>query len=263
MVQNRAQKYNFPLETGAYTAINLDLIRRVEPKQELKRNFIMALQQPYVHQEDGGPIYFESDFEAFVAEPFNMVSALIFVPIAIYWLVKNERSDQTSNFMRFASVLLLIGGVGGTIYHGFRISTLALFLDWTPILILCISAAAYFLHRIYNSNKVVLFSSAVIVLALLLNLAFTPIKHYNNIAYTLLGIYVLAPTFLILKKNHWKNWQFIFLALVSFGLALFFRVYDRDGILPIGTHFLWHVFGAFATHFMFFFVFRLGRRSQS
>jgi hemolysin III len=215
---------------------------------------------PHLHEPDGGPIYYESDFDAFIVEPFNMVSAAIFVPIALYWLVRNERRSVPSKFMRFASSLLLVGGIGGTIYHGFRISRLALFMDWMPILILCISAAAYFLHRVYSSTKVVLASSAILLVALFLNAAITPMKYSTNVSYAFMAAYVLGPTLLILYKTGWKNASSILFAFISFGLALFFRIYDRDGILEMGTHFLWHVFGASATFFMFNYVYRLGSR---
>jgi len=217
------------------------------------------MDQPNIHPEDGGPIYYESDFDALIAEPTNMASAAIFIPIALFWMLKNEKRKKPSRFMRFASVLLLIGGVGGTIYHGFRISALAMYMDWLPILILCIAASAYFLQRVYSSTKIVLAGSVLLLILMMINAMLVPIKHSTNFGYALMATYVLIPTFLILYKTRWKNAIYIVLAFASFSVALFFRIYDRDGLLDVGTHFLWHVFGAISTYFMFFYVFRLSR----
>ncbi|RYE20241.1 MAG: hypothetical protein EOP42_27760 [Sphingobacteriaceae bacterium] len=56
-------------------------------------------------------------------------------------------------------------------------------------------------------------------------------------------------------KGH--NWQFIAAALLSFGIALFFRVADSWNLLSAGTHFLWHTFGVIATALMFVFLKRI------
>ena len=227
-----------------------------EPNHLPKRSIYMH-DHDLIHQTDGGPIYFESDFNSLIVEPFNMVSAAIFVPLAIYWFYVNEKQENSSLFLRLASILLFIGGVGGTIYHGFRVSTFALFLDWAPILILCIGAAGYFLFKSFKKKRIVAYASLMVAAALLLNLAFTPVKHYDNVAYLVLSIYVLAPTVIVLYRRNWKNLSDILLSLIFFSIALSCRVLDREGILSIGTHFLWHVFGAMSTFFIFRFVFHL------
>lgn len=221
------------------------------------------MEQPLRHLEDGGPIYYESDFDAFIAEPFNMVSAAIFIPIAIYWLIRNERREIPSRFMRFSAILLLIGGTGGTIYHGFRISTIALYMDWMPILILCLAVSAYFLYRTFSGIKWAVIGSIGLFAAMAFLTSLVPPKYGVNIGYAVMALYVLIPTILILKKTGWHNALYIALAFISFGLALFFRIFDQDGLLQMGTHFLWHVFGAVSTYFMFFYVYHLQLKRSS
>jgi len=220
----------------------------------------MHSDQKLIHPADGGPIYFESDFSAFIAEPWNMASALVFILIAGYWIYKSAPQRQKTPFVFYASILLLIGGIGGSLYHGFRNSSLTLLMDWLPILLLVLAAAVYFLKFTTGSWKASILAVIILFFLEFVNWNFAPVRLNNNISYALMAIMVLIPTYLVLVKVNYKGWRDILLAFVSFTLTLIFRIYDRDGLLPMGTHFLWHSFGAVATFFMFRFVWNLERK---
>lgn len=221
----------------------------------------MNSEQKLIHPTDGGPIYFESDFSAFIAEPWNMASALIFILIAGYWIYKSAPQKQKTPFVFYASILLLIGGLGGSLYHGFRNSSLTLLMDWLPILLLVLASAVYFLKFSTGSWKPSVLAVVLLLTCEFINWTFAPTRLNNNISYTLMAIMVLIPTFLVLKKVKFRGWRNILFAFTAFTLALVFRIYDRDGLLPMGTHFLWHGFGAVATFFMFRFVWKLEQKS--
>ena len=215
-----------------------------------------------VYPVDGGPIYFESDFSAFIAEPWNMATAIVFILIAAYWINKSLNQKKRTPFIFYASILLLIGGIGGSLYHGFRNSQITLMMDWLPILLLCLGASIYFIRLSFGSW--IPSTTAVLGLVALesLNWSFVPERLATNVSYSIMALTVLIPTFLILRKMAFQGWQNIVLAFVFFAMALFFRIVDKQGILPMGTHFLWHTFGAVATFFMFRFVWILEKRSK-
>lgn len=209
---------------------------------------------------DGGPIYFETNLDAVIAEPFNMASAAIFIFIAFYWFWQIHGEYKKHIFLAIATPLLLIGGVGGTLYHGFRASSVALKMDWVPILLLCVMATAYFIREISESWKPAL----IVVIGLFtlewLNYRFIPDAYAINISYGMMASTVLIPTYLVLKKVKFNGWPYIAGALGAFAVALLCRILDSQGLIPVGTHFLWHVFGAIACHLMFAFVWRLEER---
>ena len=71
-----------------------------------------------------------------------------------------------------------------------------------------------------------------------------------NLSYTISGIAFLLPVVLILRKHQYKKSLIIILAIICFGLAIYFRGADKEftHIVAFGTHFLWHIFtgtGAF------------------
>jgi hypothetical protein len=58
----------------------------------------------------------------------------------------------------------------------------------------------------------------------------------------------------MLYKSEFKFGIYVLFAFLSFVIALFFRIADHWEILSIGTHFLWHTFGAIAGNFMLLYI---------
>lgn len=206
---------------------------------------------------DHGPVYFETNLHHFIVEPWNMVSASVFIFIAIYWILRLQNRWKTHPFLRIASPILLIGGVGGTLYHGFRESEVMLMMDWMPILILTLMAGIYFMRLQVSSWGKVLFWIMIFFALETITWMFLSGRMANNISYALMAGLVLIPTALILRTKARSLGIWVIFAGVSFALALLFRILDPEGLLPMGTHFLWHLFGALACHLMFKFVYLL------
>lgn len=206
---------------------------------------------------DGGPIYFESDFTKLFPEPWNAVSALIFCFIVVYWFWKLYPVRERHSFLFYSLPILLVGGVGGTLYHAFRVSRVFLVMDWLPILLLCLAASFYFLYQLRYKWWEMALAFVLFMLVEVLNYIFIPKRVSINISYVMMGLFVLTPVVLFLKKTHWKNARFIVLALVSFLLAISFRSLDGFALLPMGIHFLWHTFGAVACHYMYVYIYKV------
>ncbi|MGB0431858.1 MAG: hypothetical protein ACPGLV_15390 [Bacteroidia bacterium] len=219
-----------------------------------------ALKGDEILHIDGGPHYTESNFNDLLPEPFNMISAAIFMFIALYWFVKSSRQATSFRFLKLSSVILAIGGLGGTIYHGFRVWEWAMWMDWVPILVLCIAAAAYFIYRIYKNVLLSILALVVAVGLQFVNFYTIPDWLNTSTSYGILAAFILVPLIMALSKTKFLYWYYPTIALIAFGLALTFRIGDREQWLyPVGTHFLWHTFGAIACHAMFKYLFLFKR----
>lgn len=207
---------------------------------------------------DGGLWYAETDPTRFVVEPFNAASAAVFILMAIGWLMALKGKFAERTFLYIATIILLIGAIGGSLYHAFRSSALFIYLDWVPILVLCVMAATYFLFHVTKRIGLSLLLMALMLglQVLVWNIGNTR-GHYNiNVNYGLMALTVLLPLTLFMRMKHFRYWGYVAGAIAGFLTALFFRIVDEDLLLPFGTHFLWHLFGAVSCHLMFLYIYR-------
>ena len=212
---------------------------------------------------DGGMHYTETNMEHLFPEPFNAVTAVLFLFIAIFWTVKIKGNFKQHPFLSYCIALLYIGGIGGTIYHSFRQWPVFIMMDWLPIMLLCVSAGIYFLAKRTKWYYALLMILGYFLLQLSLRSYFTGSNEhlFINVNYALLALIVLLPVLSYLIYTNWKAAKWVGFALLAFIFALTFRVVDKWAWLSIGTHFLWHSFGAVATYCMFNYIYltqRLG-----
>ncbi len=221
----------------------------------------MSLTPAFEHEllADGGPRYFETDLSMPIAEPWNMVSAALFVLIVAWWVYALRGRFSRHRFISIALPILAIGGIGGTLYHGFRVSQFFLVMDWLPILILTLMGCFHFTLIVTRKRWV---AAALIIAVLVTHQTIHEVLRpslANNLGYTLLGLTILAPLILVVFRSNGRYAHWVVVALVAFCAALLFRIYDPEGWLPMGTHFLWHFFGAMACHAMFVYIFKLNQ----
>lgn len=218
------------------------------------------------HPVDGGPMYYETNLERLIQEPWNGVSAFLFLFIVGYWAYRLRGQYRNYLFMTIAVPILAIGGIGGTIYHLFRIHPFFLFMDWLPIMVLCVGASGYFLARLLNSTwkgiagVVLFFVTQFAMFGLIQAYAPSWMSMGVNLNYMFMAAFILLPAIFLLRRNKGAGGRHLAAALVCFSLAISFRFLDPYPqyyvhILPMGSHFLWHLFGALACHFMYCFVY--------
>jgi hemolysin III len=209
---------------------------------------------------DGGHAYTETNLEKVIVEPWNFVTAALFVAVAVFWFLKIRKEISRFRFMFALLSLLLIGGVGGTIYHGFRWHRAFLMMDWMPIMLITFSASFYFFMKAWRKwwPAVILLMVFFFSQGALFNSGL-PVQTAINVNYASMAVVVLFPIGWYLAKNGFRNGYLVGTALIFFGVALFFRWADTFAWLPMGTHFLWHVFGLLAVHLMLLFLFRVRR----
>jgi len=206
---------------------------------------------------DGGTVYTETNLSQFFPEPFNTITSAFFLVIAVYWTIKLRGNFNQHKFLSGALVLLFIGGIGGTTYHGLRRWSVFILMDWMPIMLLCLSAGIYFLAKLTRWYFAVLIVIMYAFFQIYVRQLFSQrdFQLFINVNYAFMAALVLFPVFGYLVKTNWKNGKWVGFALIAFIFALTFRIADKWEVLTIGTHFLWHTFGAMASFCMLNYIY--------
>jgi hypothetical protein len=209
---------------------------------------------------DGGPIYQESlNPGSWLIEPWNSISSLMILLPALYWAWQLRGRYRKFPFLTFCIPLLFLGGLGSTLFHGFRSSPYLLAMDVMPTAILTLSLSIYFW---YLMLKKWLWVFIIVISSIVLRLAvfyFIPGQFGVNIAYFITGLMILLPVALYLKQIRFKYTGLIVGSAIFLGLSLVFRRIDGEQFfsLPMGTHFLWHIFSGFGAFMLAAFLYRI------
>jgi len=218
----------------------------------------------YIPSPDGGPVYTETNFQNFFPEPYNTLTSFLFTLLSAFWFLKLLKDYRAHWFLFISNLILLIGSMGGTLYHGLRQYKIFLMMDYLPIMVLCFMAAFYFLFRSFRTKQLtilIILTYFLFLLGIHLLLSGEPKQYQISINYALLGLMVVGSTFIFLKRVQFREIVWVYRAIAFFALALLFRIADPWKWLPMGTHFLWHIFGMLATGSMFWFIYNTDRIS--
>jgi hypothetical protein len=215
---------------------------------------------------DGGPIYRESPVDPAtlasgqIAEPWNTATAFLFVILVFAWLIRLRGQYRRHPFTIACLPVLFAGGLGGTLYHMHRSRYAYFLLDVIPINLLGLAGAIYLSVRLGRQSgwgKVGLAAAGAVGFYLFFNRflfrgllgAFGDNRHMIvNISYASLALVLLIPLAVVLVRTRYRHGNLVLAALVSFAIAWFLRLADGlPGSLPMGTHWLWHTFGALTT----------------
>lgn len=216
---------------------------------------------------DGGPVYTETNLERFIKEPFNTVSAGLFLFVVAYWFYKVHPNYKRYWLIAVCAPILLVGAIGGMLYHGFRNSSLWYWMDFGPILGLVFVAAVYFWMQVLEKKwyVAILVAPFILLRVLIVNYPiYDDLKELNlatNLDYSVLGLGLIIPLLMNLISTRARHVGWFLGALLSFILAITFRIHDDSfpELFPMGTHFLWHVFGALVTHALFGYAYNYER----
>jgi hypothetical protein len=219
---------------------------------------------------DGGPRYTETPPDPyapgtrFPAEPWNALTALLFVVLVAAWAWRLRGRYRDFPFLCCCMPILLAGGIGGTLYHATRTSHVLLMLDVVPIMMLGSAGSVFMAVRCWGRRGVFFVPVAAGLYAavnLLLFHAAGPVGEQTtiNISYAALAVVVLFPVGLVLVRTRFRHGGWVAAGLVAFVIAWFFRLVDqRIGYaLPMGSHWLWHSFGAAATALLIEYFYRV------
>jgi len=222
---------------------------------------------------DGGPRYLETPPDPYapdapsIAEPYNAITASFFILICIVWAWRLRGRYRQFPFLICCLPILLAGGIGGTIYHAFRTQLAYFLLDVIPIQLLGLASSVYLAIRLGRSSgmwRVALISLAILVAFVFVNglLRLVPSDIATlriSLNYASLATIILIPVIITLVRSRFAHAGFVWAGLGSFAIALFFRLVDPYSPLPMGTHWLWHTFGAICTAFVVEYFYRVER----
>jgi hypothetical protein len=218
--------------------------------------------------DDNGPRYVETNLDHYIREPCNAVTALVFVAIVIFFMFRIRGRFREHPFLCVCMPVLLAGGIGGTIYHARRLYQVFFYMDVIPIVLLVAMGSVYLWLRLKPRGWQVAGLVALIVAIAALSALFL-FKDERHVAiivqYVGLAILMLLPVVIVLWRTNYRHFQIIKLAMVCFGFAILFRFLDPVSapILPIGTHWLWHLLGAATTALLSEYFYRIETESIS
>ena len=208
--------------------------------------------------KDSGPVYLETMEGQFPVEPFNTFSNLIFLFLIIYWGIKVYRNPKQHQFLAWVLPIIGISYVGGTVYHATRSHEFWLRLDWMPIMLLCAAVVIYFIFKLVKSWwRRIIWIVILLGASFLLRILPIPIGLRISLGYVITAATILIPIAWYLIRTKGKNITLVVTAFIIFAIAIFFRSIDlHQDFFPMGTHWLWHLFGGIAVHFLIAYIFK-------
>lgn len=200
-----------------------------------------------------GPLYCETFLNTtniFPIEPINVLTSLVPVVaglLAFWWLRRQGSTDKVAYTL---AVLAALTGLGSVLWHGLR-TNLALTLDVLPGLLYFLTLLFFWPCRLKNrwwSYGVImgLFTS-VFALAYIL-----PDASRNGPPLSLFVSVAIFASGLLYLTYHKNRQAFLWGAvmIVAALIAATSRTVDLSTceIVPVGTHFLWHIFLGIAAY---------------
>ncbi|MEJ2593976.1 MAG: hypothetical protein P8100_02330 [bacterium] len=217
---------------------------------------------------DMGPVYYETDLDHLghpVVEPFNAYSSLAMALTAVLiWIFLLRNNFRSSPFLAFVfAPLLFLGGIGSTLFHAFRSSQFFLLLDWLPILFLTILLSLHYWYKLFPRWLFIFGMTLLIILARGIPAIWLRGSLAINVSYFLSGVLILIPLFVYMYRNRFRQGKYILYSVIVLLLALIFRYTDDFDrlMLPMGTHWLWHIFSAWGAWLLGVYIYKSNRKS--
>lgn len=192
-----------------------------------------------------GPQYCETPAAItgiFPVEPANAISSGIIVVFGLFALASVIR--RTPNVISFyvLCVLLITNGLGSILWHGLR-TRWALTLDVLPALVFVVAAIVLWARYVAPWREGLLVTAGAVAFALVVRFADLPVRG----GWTMMAPFIITIAIWLIVRSYAVSKQAALtgaLALTSAVAALTFRSIDASmcEAVPMGTHFLWHVF---------------------
>ncbi|MBL8581913.1 MAG: ceramidase domain-containing protein, partial [Rhizobiaceae bacterium] len=191
-------------------------------------------------------LYCERTDASLWSEPVNLLTNLVFLVVGLAGVAMARRNDAGL----FAEVLawwIVVIGIGSAAFHMFanRATVVA---DVLPIATLVLAMTIFALRRMFGFSwpiTLLLFFGFYAAAGLLTWSVPNWLREATNGSTGYLAAFVGLPLFggVLAARGHPAGRYFL-AAFAVFCLALVFRSIDEDvcASLPLGTHFLWHLF---------------------
>ncbi len=163
--------------------------------------------------------------------------------LALVYIVRGRHHDSVAYVL---AVLTVLTGLGSIAWHSMR-TELTLVSDWLPGVLYFVIVAYFWAAYVGGRYVGILLLAALSALAFLV--PFHVIRDYRVAIFATLVLIAVALTVATwLKRRDAFRWTAIMIAAAI--VALTFRTLDLAvcETVPIGTHFLWHIFLGFAAY---------------
>lgn len=224
-------------------------------------------ENPVFTPPDGGPVYRETvNLSSLIVEPWNALSSLAFLIPAVWFLWELRGKYRQFSFMvYFCAPMLIVGGLGSTLYHAFRRSPWLLAMDIFPLFALVLGISIFMWLKVLKK-------AWYIIPVLTIYAGLTALSGYLpnfqdriSAGYFIRGWMLFLPCYLFLRKTRFYGANLFFAALGFFLLALVFRFADEKIHLewmPWGTHWLWHMGTAAGGWFLGLYLIRVENKKE-
>ena len=193
-------------------------------------------------------VYCERVGPGLLAEPLNAVSNVSFLLAAWAAWVLAKRTGALSAGVRALIALAASVGIGSILWHTYP-TMLTLILDIVPILIFLIGYIWLYTRNVIGMRPLFAVASvAAFLLGTFLVIPYSGVLHGAPVYTPGLVVALVLGVFHATQRTVAR---FTLLAAAGVYLAaLFFRTIDNEvcSVLPIGTHFLWHLLIGLVTY---------------
>ena len=183
-----------------------------------------------------------------LAEPLNAVSNISFLLAAWAAWVLAKRTGTLSAGVRVLIAIAAFVGVGSILWHTYPVS-LTLILDIVPILVFISWYIWLYTRNVIGMRS--LFAVASVAAFLLGTFLVIPYSDVLHGALVYVPSLMVPLVFGVFHASERMVARFTLLAAAGvFVAALFFRTIDNEicPVLPIGTHYFWHIFVGLVTY---------------
>lgn len=210
-----------------------------------------------------GPTYCETPVGlfSFPAEPWNTWSNLVIVAYGITALYLLWKQGHRAYDLYFLALLIVLNGIGSLLWHGTRTGW-ALTFDVAPGLLFLFTLVVLWSRRLFDWKRAGLILLAFLVLVQVGGV----LSSYSDLGFQTFfvgpALAVIAVAGFLMYRSYlrWGRVAFWMLGALLLALvALIMRTIDSDAcsVIPMGTHFLWHVFLSSASFLSILFLAKL------
>ncbi len=195
------------------------------------------------------PYYCETALNAlgtFPAEPVNTLTSFAPVLFGILALIYLLRGRHTDGVAWTLAVLTVLTGLGSVAWHSMR-TEFTLLIDWLPGAVYFVIVAFFWARHV--GGRYVGLALLVALSALAFLVPFHVIQSYRVVIFAaiiLIAVALVVATWVTRRAAFAWTAAMIGAAIV----ALTFRTLDLNvcNTIPVGTHFLWHLFLGLAAY---------------
>lgn len=204
-------------------------------------------------------LYCERLDQGLFAEPINLISNISFIVAGIVHLCKYSNGNISNPFHKkiylYMIIIILLIGMGSSLFHSFA-TQWAMIADVIPIGIYLISYLPIYCISTGNDRiKPILLLSLYFIFVTAVG-ALIPSRMVNGSQNYFGALITLTNLGFLSKLKAHKAYEYLMMASGFLAASLLFRALDQVicPIIPLGTHFLWHICNGIVLYFSLEFI---------